>query len=412
MKRPPDARPEDVQLVSIGLVSRWPGNPRRGEVNVLRTMYKSFGQRKPIIVQRSSDRIVAGNHWHEAMEAEGASQILVVYADVDDLTAERLAIADNQSHERGQYDDDDLTAWLRRLYEQNALDASLGYTAAQLDSFLKTFSGHGRSKDPDALPEPSIAPWVKPGMLIALGDHRLVCGDARDEAVWSRLFDGGEDALVTAAMVLTDPPYGAAYIGRPGRDHRRPIAHDADPSTAIKVTAIVLGHALARLDAGRALYVHAHAGAPLARALDLAVEQGWYRQTISWTKDEFVVGRSDFQYQWEPILYGWKTGQSHIFYGDRRQSTVWAFDRPKDSDLSSTQKPVALCEHAITLSTQEGELVVDPFAGSGSTLIAAERTGRICHAIELEPAMVQVIVERFETVTGMTHAVIEQADAA
>lgn len=399
-----DARPEDVQLVPIDLVLPWPGNPRRGDVEVLRSMYREFGQRRPILVQRSSNRIIGGNHWWRAMKAELAETILVMYVDVDDTTAKRLGTADNQAHERGGYDPIDMDAWMRDLFENNAMDEALGFTRANLDSWRRKFAGHGADADPDAVPPTPVETWVLPGDLITLGDHRILCADSRDPSSWTRLMAGEQ-----AALVWTDPPYGANYVGRPGRDNRKRIAGDT-PEQFGGLQGAVMEQALANLTEGRAIYVHAHAGAQLAASLDVAVRGRWYRQTIAWMKDTFVVGRADFHYQWEPIIYGWRPGATHSWFGDRKQSTVWPFDRPKNNDDHSTQKPVALVEHAYKLSSAEGELVVDPFAGSGTAIVAAERTGRTCYAIELDAANVQVAVERWEGQTGARHHKIEHAE--
>lgn len=402
--RIPSLKPEDVQLVDIDSVRPWPGNPRRGDVDKLRAMYREFGQQRTIIVQRSSGLIIAGNHWWQAMKAEGAAAILVGFCPVNDLTAQRIAVADNQSHEVGTYDSHDLDVWLRNLWAQGGLDETLGYSHAQLDAYLRQFGGGGGRGSPDAAPDPPLVPWVQAGSLIALGEHRLFVGDSRNAAGIEALF--AESPGVVGA-IWTDPPYGANYVGRVGRDNRKKIANDELAGEALAaLLRDSLALALAQLEPGRAVYVHGHAGAPLARFLDVAVEQGWYRQTLAWTKDTFVVGRADFHYQWEPLLYGWRSGASHVWHGDRKQSTVWAFDRPKANDLHPTQKPVALVEHVLALSTEEGEVVFDPFAGSGTAVIAAERAGRVAYCVEQDPAYAQVIVERFEANTGQQHQVL------
>jgi DNA modification methylase len=235
--------------------------------------------------------------------------------------------------------------------------------------------------------------------VIELGRHRLVCGDATDAAAYERLL-GGEQAQ----LLWTDPPYGVSYMGKTAK--RLTIKNDG----ADGLVELLQG-AFARVDEalvpGAPLYV-AHPAGRLSLTFGNAfVAQRWrLYQTLVWVKDALVLGHADYHYRHEPILYGYKPGPGRLgrgaagWHGDNAQVSVLEVERPKASREHPTMKPPALIEIALQNSSQRGDLVLDPFAGSGSTLIASERTGRCARLIELDPAYCDVIIERFERLTG------------
>ena len=252
-----------------------------------------------------------------------------------------------------------------------------------------------------ALPD---EPTVKPGGLYALGDHRLLCGDSRDPEQVRRVFGD----LGQADLLWTDPPYGVAYqtklsteeaVARHRRTDGLEISND-EPSDIPALLAAAFGNA--PLKPGGAYYVASPSSADVLPAFyeTLAASGMPVRQQLIWVKDVFVMGRHDYHYRHEPILYGWKDGAARLFSGGRGQDTVWEIPRPRRSEEHPTMKPVELVARALQNSSGQRDLVYEPFAGSGTTIIAAEQTGRRCVAIEIDPRYAQVSIERWEAFTG------------
>ena len=257
--------------------------------------------------------------------------------------------------------------------------------------------------DPDDVPEVPVEPYVKPGELWLLGDHRLLCGDAQDPKAWHRLLDGAR-----LDCVWTDPPYGVDVVGG-GRQYSKEARRTAGGLTiagdTVDSLAELLGsafqHLVDALRPGGAAYI-AHPQGPLA-ALSLAALGALpfhLSTTLVWVKNSLVLSRQDYHNRHEPIYYGWREGAAHAWYSDRKQSSVFEVDRPSRSELHPTMKPVALVSAMLANSTREGDRVGDPFAGSGTTIIAAEQAGLRCYALELDPKYAQVAIERWQAFTG------------
>jgi DNA modification methylase len=258
--------------------------------------------------------------------------------------------------------------------------------------------------DPDDAPDLPDEPTVRPGELYALGHHRLLCGDATDHADVRRVF--GE--ATEADLVWTDPPYGVAYqtklsteeaVARHRRTDGLEVAND-QPEDIPALLGAAFGHAPLR--AGGAFYVASPSSGDVLPVFYAALAGAGMavRQQLLWIKDVFVMGRHDYHYRHEPILYGWKEGAAHFFGGGRAQDTVWEIPRPRRSETHPTMKPVELVARALANSSRSGDLVYEPFAGSGSTIIAAEQTRRRCVALEIDPRYAQVAIERWEGFTG------------
>jgi site-specific DNA-methyltransferase (adenine-specific) len=224
--------------------------------------------------------------------------------------------------------------------------------------------------------------------------HALLCGDATQPAALTALMDSQK-----ADMVWTDPPYGVAYVGK--TKDALTIDNDALDEAGLEVLLrSSLVNALAATREGGAWYVAAPAG-PLFHIFAAVLRDlGVWRQTLNWVKSTFVIGRSDYHYRHESIFYGWKPGATHYFVDDRTLDTVLEFDKPSKSTEHPTMKPVALVAFCINNSTKHGAMVLDVFAGSGSTLIACEKTGRRAMLIELDPVYCDVIVRRWQNFTG------------
>lgn len=380
--------------VPIDSVTLHPRNPRRGDVGAVAASLARFGQRKPIVVQASTRYVVAGNHLLAAARSLRWSAIAANVEEMDDAEATAFMLADNRTADLGGYDDGLLAAILA---EQAAADnlAATGYDADAIAALLAAAGIGASERDPDAVPEPPTEAelYVRSGEVWALGRHRLMVGDATVAADVSRLIEGA-----SADLLWTDPPYGVAYVGKTAK--ALTIANDrlGDDGTRTLVAQALI---LAPLRNGAAFYVAAPAGpAHLAFLLALADASLTVHETLVWVKDRFVLGHADYQYRHEPLLYGWADGAAHYFVADRTQDTVWEIPRPARSELHPTMKPVELVERAIRNSSRPGETVYDPFAGSGTTVIAAERAARRCLAMELDPAYAQVAIERWQAYTG------------
>jgi DNA modification methylase len=258
--------------------------------------------------------------------------------------------------------------------------------------------------DPDEVPDIPDEPKVRRGELYALGDHRLLCGDATNDADVRRVI--GE--ATHADILWTDPPYGVAYqtklsteeaVARRRRTDGLEVTNDL-PEDIPALLAATFN--LAPLRAGGAFYVASPSSGEVLPVFYAALAQSGMavREQLIWVKDVFVMGRQDYHWRHEPILYGWKEGAGHEWHGGRQQDTVWEIPRPRRSESHPTMKPVELVARGLANSSRPGDLVYEPFAGSGRTIIAAEQTGRRCVALEIDPRYAQVAIDRWETFTG------------
>ena len=271
--------------------------------------------------------------------------------------------------------------------------ALTGFGELELEKLLISADGDG---DPDEAPEPPAEPISKPGDLWICGEHRVLCGDATVRADVDRLLDGE-----LADMVFCDPPYGVNYANSAKdklRGKNRPILNDNLgegfgaflQAASVNMLAVTKG----------AIYICMSSSELDTLQKAFREAGGKWSTFVIWAKNTFTLGRADYQRQYEPILYGWKDGAEHFWCGARDQGDVWFFDKPQKNDLHPTMKPVALVERAIRNSSKSRDVVLDPFGGSGTTMIAAERTGRRARLLELDPGYCDVIVRRWEEVTG------------
>lgn len=323
------------------------------------------------------------------------------------MEATAFAIADNRSAELAEWDDGALAKLLESLPEDAF--AATGFSEADLNDLLDSLAPAHVTQD--EVPEPPEAPVSRAGDLWLLGDHRLLCGDSTQSPAALRVMNGAE-----AHLLFADPPYGVAYqsklskeeaVARRRRTDGLEVANDSlDGDGTLALVRAALSIAREHLQDGGAFYVCAPAGssdtADLGLVFRTALRNAGFRlrQTLVWAKDVFVMGRQDYQWRHEDILYGWKDGAGHYFVSDRTQDTVWNIDRPKRSELHPTMKPVELVARAIGNSTRKAELVYEPFSGSGTSIIACEQLGRCCRAIELDPRYVDVGVLRWQKLTG------------
>ena len=348
-------------------------------------------------MNRPTGEVLVGNHRVMAARELGWTEIAACFVEVDDEHARRILLADNRVSDLAGYDEQALADL---LVEVGADLTGTGYSRADLDALLDAVAGEVAGED-DAPPVP-VEPVTRPGDLVRLGEHLVVCGDAGDERVVARLFKAGEEA----ACLVTDPPYGTSYVGKTRARLR--ITND-QPGALAELLPSVFGAADGQLAEGAALYVFTPSGAALPRFVDSFVGVGWVlRQSLVWVKDSMVLGHADYQHRHELVLYGFKPASAggrlgrggRGWYGDNRQVSVFEVPRPRAAHEHPTMKPVELLAGWLCNSTRRGELVLDPFAGSGSTLVACQRLGRRARLVEVDPAYCDVIIDRWQRLTG------------
>ncbi len=398
---PDDGLPFSLRMA--GRIELWPierlrpysKNPRTHspeQVAKIAASMAEFGFTNPVLVD-SADGIIAGHGRLQAAQRLGLEQVPVVVLDhLTDAQRRAYVIADNKLALDAGWDGELLAAELAEL-ERDGFDLGLtGFTDEELEEIWAEADAAVIDDDAvDAAPEPPETPISRPGDLWVLGRHRVLCGDSTSTADVARLMDGR-----VADCLWTDPPYNVAYEGAAGS-----IANDQmTPQAFGAFLAAAFDSAIAVLRPGAPAYV-AHAdteGLAFRRAF---VESGFHLAScLIWRKNSLVLGRSDFHWQHEPILYGWKQGAAHPWFGGRDKTTVLDFPRPARSEDHPTMKPVALVEAMLAVSTKAGKVVLDLFGGSGTTLVACERLGRSARLIELDPRFVDVIVRRWEELTG------------
>jgi len=355
-----------------------------------------FGFTNPILC--GSDGIIVAGHCRLAAAQKLSLEIVPVVV-LDHLTPTQrraLVIADNRTAELAGWDDAMLRVELDALRED---DFDLSLTGFDADALADLFEGEdgdvGQTGD-DEVPESQDAVISRPGDVWLLGGHRVLCGDATDAKSYELLLQGTD-----VDMTVTDPPYNVNYANSAkdkmrGKD--RAILNDNLGDGFYDFLLAALTPIMANCTG--AVYV-------AMSSSELDVLQAAFREAggkwstfIIWAKNTFTMGRSDYQRQYEPILYGWPEGGTHHWCGDRDQSDVWQIKKPHKNDLHPTMKPVELVERAIRNSSKPGDVVLDPFGGSGTTLIAAEKSGRNARLMELDPKYVDVIVRRWQDWTG------------
>jgi DNA modification methylase len=360
------------------------------------------------ILAGSDGVIVAGHGRLAAAQKLGLDTVPVVVLDHLTPTQRRaLIIADNRIAENAGWDDAMLRIELQSLQEDGF---NLDITGFDADALAEIMAGEETTvdgqTDDDAVPEVLATPISRPGDVWELGNHRLVCGDATDPKSYELLM-----ADAQADMVFTDPPYNVDYANSAkdkmrGKD--RPILNDNLGDGFYDFLLAALTPMLERCAGATYIAMSSSELDTLQQAFRAA--GGKWSTFIIWAKNTFTLGRADYQRQYEPILYGWPEGENRHWCGDRDQGDVWNIKKPQKNDLHPTMKPVELVERAIRNSSRPGDIVLDPFGGSGTTLIAAEKTGRIGWLIELDPKYVDVIVRRWQDWTGQE--AYREADAA
>ena len=363
-----------------------------------------FGFVNPVLVG-DDGVIVAGHGRIMAARKLGLDQApVIVLAHLSPTQRRALMIADNQIASNSGWDDEMLAAELAALKEEDFDLDLLGFDDAALDRLLAdTIEATEVS---DEAPEPPANPISRPGDVWICGEHRVICGDATVLGDVETVLDGE-----LADMTFCDPPYNVNYANSAKdkqRGKNRAILNDALGESfgaflydaSVNILTVTKG----------AVYICMSSSELDTLQKAFREAGGKWSTFVIWAKNTFTLGRADYQRQYEPILYGWKDGADHYWCGARDQGDVWFVDKPHKNDLHPTMKPVALVERAIRNSSKSRDIVLDPFGGSGTTMIACENTGRRARLIELDPKYVDVIVTRWQSLTGgvATHAASSQ----
>ena len=378
----------EMQLVDINKLIPYVNNARTHnaqQINKLRSSIREFGFINPVIIDRDFN-VIAGHGRIMAAKEEGISEVPCVFVDyLTEAQKKAYILADNRMAMDAGWDEELLKVEIEALQAED-FDLSLtGFDESELAGFFDT-ADDAKDDDFDVDAELEKPPVTKSGDLWLLGNHRLLCGDSTKEESYTLLMNGKK-----ANLVVTDPPYNVNYQGTAGKIKNDNLENDKfyqflfDAFTCMEKA----------MADDASIYVF-HADTEGLNFRKAFADAGFYLSgTCIWKKQSLVLGRSPYQWQHEPCLFGWKKNGKHQWYSDRKQTTIWEFDKPKKNSDHPTMKPVPLLAYPIKNSSMSNCIVLDPFGGSGSTLIACEQTNRICHTIELDEKYCDVIVKRY-----------------
>lgn len=418
--------------VPISQLKHYGKNPRRGDVDIIKESLKTNGQYKPVTVRTGTNEILAGNHTVKAAKALGWTHIAATFIDATDTQAARIVLIDNRANDLATYDPDILRNMLEGLPDLQGT----GYTPDDLEAMIPAQDIAEPRLGADDIPD-TVPPISKPGDVWILGRHRLVVGDATDPHAWHQALQGKP-----ADLMWTDPPYGVDYLVNMTPEQAKRAHRRTDGLTITNDAALDLGPlletsfdlAVKHLKPGAPVYI-AHADANRVIFETRARAAGFLiRQNLIWVKSTLALGRNDYHYRHEPILeaetppkpaktpkrdqpaedlthepilYGFNKGGTgrlgrggKRWYGTDNRTTVFEIPKPPASREHPTMKPVALILAMLANSARPGHLIVDPFGGSGSTLIAAETHGAKAALIEIDPHYADVICARYQRHTG------------
>ncbi|MCX7749181.1 MAG: site-specific DNA-methyltransferase [Clostridia bacterium] len=394
----------NIQKIKTNILNPADYNPRKdlkpgdAEYEKLKRSIEEFGYVELVIWNKTTGNVVGGHQRLKILHQMGFEEVDCVVVELDEQKEKALNIALNKIG--GDWDNEKLALLISDLND-SAFDISLtGFDAAEIDELFKDKINDKIKEDgfDEPLPE---NPVTKQGDIWLLGRHRLICGDSTKAETYKALMDGKK-----ANLVVTDPPYNVAYEGTAGT-----IQNDnMDDKKFYDFLLSAYKGMYDSLADGGSIYVF-HADRETVNFRTAFKDAGFFcHQTCIWIKNSPVLGRCDYQYSHEPVLVGWKPTAGHKFYGDRKQRTTWNFDRPTKSKHHPTMKPIALVAYPIMNSSLTNSIVLDPFGGSGSTMIACEQTERICYTIELDEKYADVIVKRFIEQQGSDNEVFLMRD--
>lgn len=377
----------DIINIALKDLKPYENNPRKNDdaVKYVAESIKEFGFKVPIVIDKNNV-IVAGHTRYKAAKKLKMSEVPCIIA--DDLTDEQIKafrLADNKVAEKAEWDFDLLNAELDDIID---LDMELfGFEDALQDDAEEAVEDEFEVELP-------AEPKSKLGDIYQLGDNRLMCGDSTVLEDVEKLMGG-----VQADMLLTDPPYNVNYEGKT-KDKLKIKNDKMDNDNFRQFLIDAFSNADMVMKPGAVFYIW-HADSEGYNFRGACFDVGWtVRQCLIWNKNSMVMGRQDYQWKHEPCLYGWKEGAGHLWASDRKQTTVINFDKPTRNDMHPTMKPIPLFDYQIKNNTKGGDVVLDLFGGSGTTIIACEQNGRRGYCMEYDPRYVDVIVDRWEKFTG------------
>ena len=378
-----------MELVDIDKLIPYVNNARTHspeQINKLRASLREFGFINPVIVDDKFN-IVAGHGRVMAAQAEGIKEVPCVYVDyLTEAQKKAYILADNRMAMDAGWDEEMLRVELEALQDM-AFDLSMtGFDEKELADLFKT-DEHVEDDDFDLDAALEKAAFVKKGDIWTVGRHRLMCGDATSAEDVAKLMDGKK-----ANIIVTDPPYGVSFKSSDGLS----IQNDSLKGDEFYQFLLQAFKNMAdNLTKGGAAYVF-HADTEGLNFRKAFIDAGFHLAGCCiWVKNSLVLGRSDYQWQHEPVLYGFLQNGNHPWYSDRKQTTIWNFDKPKRNKNHPTSKPLDLLGYPIQNSSQANGIVIDTFGGSGSTMMACEQTNRICYMMELDEKYASVILRRY-----------------
>ena len=378
-----------MQLVNIDRLVPYQNNARTHspeQINKLRASLREFGFINPVIIDRDFG-VIAGHGRIAAARAEGITEVPCVFADhLTEAQKKAYILADNRMALDAGWDEDMLRVEIEALQGADFDLMLTGFDDKELADFFGTNDDDAKDDDFDLSSALEQASFVQKGDVWTVGRHRLMCGDATSMDDVATLMDGKK-----ANLLLTDPPYGVSFKSSSGLT----IQNDSMKNEEFyQFLYDAFAAAVCFLGAGASAYVF-HADTEGLNFRKAFIDAGFHLAGCCiWVKDSLVLGRSDYQWQHEPVLYGFLQNGKHNWYSDRKQTTVWNFAKPKRNANHPTSKPLDLLSYPIGNSTQENGIVLDTFGGSGSTMMACEQTNRICYMMELDEKYASVILRR------------------
>lgn len=389
----------EMQLVSISQLVPYVNNARThsdAQVKKLRASLREFGFINPVIIDREYN-VIAGHGRILAAKEEGIEKVPCVF--VDYLTpAQKKAyiLADNRMAMDAGWDEELLRVEIEALQAESFDVGLTGFDEKDIAELFAREDDDAQDDDFDVDEELQKPPVTKNSDVWLLGNHRLICGDSTKAETYEVLMNGKK-----ANLVVTDPPYNVNYEGSAGKIQNDSMKEDAFEKFLLD--AYTQMNSAMEDDASIYVFHSDSHGLAFRKAFE---EAGFYLSGCCiWKKQSLVLGRSPYQWQHEPCLFGWKKNGKHQWYSDRKQTTIWEFDKPKKNGDHPTMKPIPLIAYPIRNSSMSNCIVLDPFGGSGSTLIACEQLGRICHTIELDEKYCDVIVKRYIEQVGSADGV-------
>lgn len=386
----------EMQLVPISKLVPYVNNARTHsaeQITKLRSSLREFGFINPVIIDRDYG-IIAGHGRVLAAKEEQMTEVPCVFADfLSEAQKKAYILADNRFAQDAGWDEELLRIEIESL---QGADFDVSLTGFEEQEIADLFAGEeeNTAKDDDFDLSAALekAAFVERGDIWTVGRHRLLCGDATNAEDVAKLMDGKK-----ANLIVTDPPYGVSFKSSDGLTIQNDSMKDEEFYTFLLTAFQCMAE---HLENGGSAYVF-HADTEGLNFRKAFIDAGFHLAGVCiWVKNSLVLGRSDYQWQHEPVLFGWKKGGKHSWYSDRSQTTIWNYDKPKRNKNHPTSKPLDLLGYPICNSSQENAIVLDTFGGSGSTLMACEQLNRICCMMELDEKYASVILRRYVEDTG------------